>query len=39
VMLDVPPLGQANPVAQFELPSPAEREHVRARCERGPPLT
>lgn len=38
VMLDVPPLGPAEPVARFELPAPAEREHTRARCERGPPL-
>ena len=37
VMLDVPPLGPAEPVAQFDLPTPAEREHTRTRCERGPP--
>jgi hypothetical protein len=38
VMLDVPPLGGAEPIATFDLPAPAEREHVRTRFERGPPL-
>jgi hypothetical protein len=38
VMLDVPPLGLAEPIATFDLPTPADREHVRTRCERGPPL-
>jgi hypothetical protein len=38
VMLDVPPLGMAEPIARFDLPHPADREHVRTRCERGPPL-
>jgi hypothetical protein len=38
VMLDVPPLGPAEPVAQFDLPVPAEREHIRTHFERGPPL-
>jgi hypothetical protein len=38
VMLDVPPLGPAEPVERLDLPVPADREHVRTRCERGPPL-
>ena len=37
VMLDVPPLGPAEPTDRVDLPIPAEREHIRTRCERGPP--
>ena len=38
VLLTVPPLGPAEPLPTFDLPTPAEREYIATCLERGPPL-